>query len=141
MDRQWRGAERGGTVAEIRDVPFGPGPLKGLRVLLAEDDGWVAHQISVMLEEEGARLIGPCSRVEEARRLLAAHDVQFILVDLNLADKFADELTEDARIQGIPFAIITAYQALPTNAYEGAVGVFLKPIQRRRLIDMLSEFT
>lgn len=124
-----------------RDVPFGPGPLKGLRVLVAEDDAWVAHQIGVMLEEEGARLIGPCSRVADARRLLEENDVQFILVDLNLADKFADELVEDARSAGIPFAIITAYQALPTNAYDGAVEIFLKPIQRRRLIDMLSEFT
>lgn len=107
---------------ELRDTPYGPGPLKGLRVLVAEDDAWAADQIGLILEEEGARLIGPCSTVAEARRLLDEKHVEFVLVDLNLSDSFADELVEDSRTRNIPFAIITGYQALPTNAYDGAEG-------------------
>lgn len=123
------------------DIPFGPGPLKGLRVLVAEDDAWVAHQLAVTLEEEGARLIGPCSSVTGARELLDRHDVGFLLIDLNLADNFADDLVEDARSRGIPYAIITGFQALPTNAYDGAEGIFIKPVSRQKLVLMLSKFT
>ena len=124
----------------MKDAPFGPGPLKGLRVLVAEDDAWTADHIGLILEEEGARLIGPCSSVSEARRFLDDRKVEFVLVDLNLADNFADELIEDSRQRNIPFAIITGYQALPTNAYDGAEDVILKPVQRRRLIELLAKF-
>lgn len=121
-------------------IRFGPGPLKGLRVLVAEDDAWVAEQLSLILEEEGARLIGPCRSVSEARALLNTHDVQFVLVDLGLADNFADALIADAAARQIPFAIVTGYAALPTNAFDGAEEILPKPIQRRRLIEVLSRF-
>ncbi len=107
---------------------------------MAEDDAWTADHMGLILEEEGARLIGPCSTVSAARRLLDERQVEFVLVDLNLSDSFADELVDDSRRRNIPFAIITGYQALPTNAYDGAEEVFLKSIQRRRLIEMLARF-
>lgn len=127
--------------AGMPDVPFGPGPLKGLRVLVVEDDAFVAHSIGLILEEEGARLLGPCSNIADARRFLEDRRVDFVLVDLNLPDGFADDFVDDARRLGIPFAIITGFQALPTNADEGAVGVFIKPIRRQALIAMLAKFT
>jgi DNA-binding NtrC family response regulator len=127
-------------MSELREPPFGPGPLKGMRVLVAEDDAWTADRIGLILVEEGARLLGPCSTVAEARCLLDQQHVEFVLVDLNLSDSFADDLVEDSRRRNIPFAIITGYEALPTNAYDGAEGVFLKPVQRRGLIEMLARF-
>ena len=130
-----------GIVSTKEDIPFGPGPLKGLRVLVAEDDAWVAHHVAVTLEEEGARLIGPCSSVADARRLLDEQPVGFVLIDLSLADNFADDLVDDVRARGIPFAIITAFQALPTNSYDGAEYIFIKPINRQKLVAMLSRFT
>jgi two-component SAPR family response regulator len=127
-------------MSETRDAPHGPGPLQGLRVLVAEDNALTADHIGLILIEEGARLIGPCSTVAEARRVLNQQSVEFVLVDLNLSDSFADELIEDSRRLNIPFAIITGYQALPTNAYDGAEEVLLKPVQRRTLIEMLARF-
>ncbi len=107
------------------DIPHGPGPLKGLRVLVAEDDAMAAERLSVMLEEEGARLLGPCRSVADARRFLQNSEVQFVLVDLGLADNFADELVADAVRRDIPFAIIALLR---------------KPIQKRRLISLLTLF-
>jgi len=122
------------------DIRHGPGPLNGLRVLVAEDDAWAAERLGVMLEEEGARLLGPCRSVAEARKILKTHIVQFVLVDLGLADDFADELVADAVDKDIPFAIITGYESLPSNIYEGAAAILRKPIDKRRLISLLTLF-
>ena len=125
---------------ETDDIPHGPGPLNGLRVLVAEDNPWVAEQLSVILEEEGARLIGPCRSVAEALQILHGNRIDFILVDLGLADNVADALIVDAVDRKIPFAIITGYEALPSNIYDDAVCVLRKPIARRQLIDTLTLF-
>jgi DNA-binding NtrC family response regulator len=127
-------------MTDANDIRYGPGPLKGLRVLVAEDDAWAAERLGVMLEEEGARLIGPCRSVAEARRLLQTNTVQFVLVDLALADNFADDLVADAIAKDIPFAIVTGYEALPSNMYDGAAAILRKPIQKRRLIGLLTLF-
>jgi DNA-binding NtrC family response regulator len=127
-------------MTDASDIRYGPGPLKGLRVLVAEDDAWAAERLSVMLEEEGARLLGPCRSVAEARRLLQNNMVQFVLIDLALADNFADDLVADAIDRDVPFAIITGYESLPTNIYDGAVATIRKPIEKRRLISLLTLF-
>jgi DNA-binding NtrC family response regulator len=127
-------------MTDANDIRYGPGPLKGLRVLVAEDDAWAAERLGVMLEEEGARLIGPCRSVAEARRLLQTNTVQFVLVDLALADNFADDLVADAIAKDIPFAIVTGYEAVPSNMYDGAAAILRKPIQKRRLIGLLTLF-
>ncbi|MGD9803499.1 MAG: response regulator [Hyphomicrobiaceae bacterium] len=125
---------------ETDEIPFGPGPLKGLTVLVAEDDAWTAERIGIILEEEGARLVGPCRSVAEAREHLDRYHVQFVLIDLNLADNFADELVSDVFARSIPFALITGYEAFPSNVHEHAEAVLRKPIDRRRLIELLSLF-
>lgn len=127
-------------MSETAKIPFGPGPLRGLAVLVAEDDAWTAERISLILEEEGARLVGPCRSVAEARERLANHDVQFVLIDLNLADNFADELISDVVDREIPFVLITGYEAFPSNVHERAVAVLRKPFARSRLIELLSSF-
>lgn len=127
-------------MTDPNDIRYGPGPLKGLRVLVAEDDAWAAERLGVMLEEEGARLIGPCRSVAEAQRLLKNNKVQFVLVDLGLADNFADDLVADAIERDVPFAIITGYEALPSNIYDGAVAILRKPVEKRRLISLLTLF-
>lgn len=122
------------------DIRFGPGPLKGLRVLVAEDNSITAEHLGLILEEEGARLLGPCRSVADALELLRCREVQFVLIDLGLADNFADALICDAKARNIPFAILTGFTALPTNAYDGAVAVLHKPLQRKRLLDTLRRF-
>jgi len=127
-------------MSEGDEIPFGPGPLKGLKILVAEDDAWAAERLSLILEEEGGRLVGPCRSVAEARAMLSRYDIQFVLIDLNLSDNFADELVSDVVDRGIPYVLITGYEAFPSNVHEGAVAVFRKPFKRRELIETMSSF-
>jgi DNA-binding NtrC family response regulator len=127
-------------MGDMTDIPFGPGPLKGMRVLVVEDNGATAFLIEQMLLENGARLVGTCASVTAARSLLATERVDFALIDLRLADQFADGLIEETVARNLRFAVLTGLLAYPSNAQEHAVGVLRKPIDRHKLIQLLSAF-
>ncbi len=105
------------------------GFLRGMRILVAEDDWLEADTLCVRLEEQGAHVIGPFGRVADAIDALKAEKVDFALVDMVLKDRPADALIyELVRLQ-VRFGVITGYPALPTNAPETADLHVMKPVQ------------
>ncbi len=113
------------------------GRLAGLRVLLAEDSWLIADTLCVLLEEEGVCVVGPVSTNAGSIAALQQHAVDFAVVDLSLADAFADALVDELVSRGIPNAVITGYGALPTNADAEAIKVMRKPIDRGVLIELI----
>lgn len=119
---------------------FPAGKLSGLRVLIAEDNWVNADTMSVILEEEGATVIGPSSTVAASIELLRAEATDFALVDMNLSDSFADGLAAELKQRSIPFAIITAYRSLPTDADAHAEAVLHKPVSAKAIVDVISRW-
>lgn len=117
----------------------GVGLLTGMRILIAEDDWLIADTLAVLLEEQGAKIVGPSPDTGHAIALLNdAAVIDFALVDMSLRDGFSDELIHNLNELSIPFAIITAYHALPTNCGDRAVATLLKPVDHRKLFELLS---
>jgi CheY-like chemotaxis protein len=123
-----------------RDRAAGARPLHGMNILIAEDDWLLADTLAVLLEERGARIIGPTPSTSVAITLAAKSKVDFALVDMNLQDSFSDPLVDTLQAHGVPFAILTAYRALPTNCGEHAVALLHKPIDQAQLFDVLKRF-
>jgi DNA-binding NtrC family response regulator len=119
----------------------GPHCLSGMRIMIAEDDWLLADTLAVLLEERGARVIGPVPATSSAIRLLDRSEVDFALVDMNLKDCFSDALIERLKARRIPFAILTAYQALPTNAGDSAIVTLHKPVDHRQLFELLIQYS
>lgn len=119
---------------------FPAGKLSGLRVLIAEDNWVNADTMSVILEEEGATVIGPSSTVAASIELVRAEATDFALVDMNLSDSFADGLAAELKQRSIPFAIITAYRSLPTDADAHAEAVLHKPVSAKAIVDVISRW-
>ena len=119
---------------------LGRGRLLEMRVLIAEDSWLFADTLAVLLEEEGAHILGPFGTVCQAMDCLSGEDVDFALVDLNLGDAFADRLVDSLVARQVPYAIVTGYQALPTTADRAAVAMLRKPCDTKQLIDLLSQF-
>jgi DNA-binding response OmpR family regulator len=115
------------------------GSLQGMNILIAEDDWLLADTLAVLLEEQGARIIGPSPETRRAAALLESAQIDFALVDMNLRDGFSDELIDKLRDRQIPFAIVTAYHSLPTNAGEHAVMTLHKPLDHRVLFNLLQK--
>lgn len=84
----------------------------GLRVLVVEDEAFVAQEIVSMLEELHCEVVGPFPRVDRAREVLAA-DVELdgALLDINLNGEFVYPLADELLARGIPFIFASGYDS------------------------------
>lgn len=90
-----------------------PGPsLIGRRVLVVEDQYFIADDLRVELEARGAEVIGPVGRLAEASDLLGRHaEIDAAILDINLHGERAYALADMLRTRGIPFVFATGYGA------------------------------
>ncbi len=119
-------------------LPARVGKLSGLRVLVAEDVWVDADLLCVILMEEGATVLGPYSSAAKAMEAVRYEKVDLALVDMELADAFADDLAAEISARAVPYVIITGFRALPTNADADAIGVLRKPFTSKALIELLT---
>lgn len=110
-------------------------------VLIVEDSWNVALSLKSIVEQAGARAIGPAPTVREALRVVETQPISLALVDMNLRDCFADPLVDVLIARNIPYAIITAYDALPTNADRAAIDRMNKPLDHERISALIARFT
>ena len=83
--------------------------LRSARILVLEDDYYLATDLQVALERQGARVIGPFADVADAAQALAADPPDCALVDLNLGRGISFELPHELARRSIPFAFVTGY--------------------------------
>jgi CheY-like chemotaxis protein len=114
------------------------GPLHGCRVLVVEDDWFVADDLQAELSRCGAEVLGPVPSVAEALDLLV-HGVRptAALLDVRLGDEEVYPLADLLRRLEVPivFATAQARRSLP-GAYAQAPFCG-KPIEPRRLVRAL----
>lgn len=85
------------------------GPMSGMTVLVVEDDFIVAYDMQMMLEEQGARVLGPATSLAEAKQLLAKERPTVALLDVNLNGEYVFPLADELRAKAVPFLFATAY--------------------------------
>jgi CheY-like chemotaxis protein len=107
-------------------------------VLIAEDNLYLALDLSIAVEEMQGRVVGPASSVAEALNLLATHDVAGAIVDCHLADRDSTPLARQLAERGVPFVIHTA---TPVPALIGQfhplVPVLMQPLQPEAVLACL----
>lgn len=87
-----------------------PSLLDGRRILVVEDDYFVADDLSRGLAEEGAEVLGPVPSVAAALDLLDREDwPDLALLDVKLGDETVYPLADVLRRLGIRFVFATAY--------------------------------
>nr|WP_258016662.1 response regulator [Stenotrophomonas maltophilia] len=82
-----------------------PEGLKGLRVLVAEDEFAIAMFLVDYLELKGAQVVGPAGDLEALGRLVDTHPIDVALLDINLGGEQVYRLAET----GIPFLLTSGY--------------------------------
>jgi DNA-binding response OmpR family regulator len=78
-------------------------------VLVVEDDFIVAFDMQALLEEQGARVLGPAASLSEARDILAAERPTVAILDVNLNGEYVFPLVGELRAHRVPFLFATAY--------------------------------
>jgi CheY-like chemotaxis protein len=85
--------------------------LRGLRILLVEDEMMVAMMLEDALNSFGCVVIGPAGRLLEAIRLAEAEAIDGALLDLNIDGDEVYAAAKKLAERDIPFAFITGYRA------------------------------
>jgi len=83
--------------------------LRGLKILLVEDDFIVAFDMQVLLQDCGAEVLGPASSVAEGQALIDRERPDAAVLDVNLNGEFVFALAQRLREQGVPMLFATAY--------------------------------
>jgi two-component system, cell cycle sensor histidine kinase and response regulator CckA len=106
------------------------------KVLVVEDEGLIAHDISTRLEALGHEVVGTVSTAEEALDLASAADI--VLMDIRI-DGPIDGIEAATRLRDqchLPVVFLTAHadrQTLDRAKLTGAFGYLVKPITHASL--------
>ena len=90
--------------------------LQGSRILVVEDEYFLADDLSRTLAEAGAEVIGPAASIDDATALIAdAARIDAAVLDVNLRGDMVYPIADALRARGVPFAFATGYDqwALP----------------------------
>ncbi|MDQ4087792.1 MAG: response regulator [Pseudomonadota bacterium] len=83
--------------------------LRGKLILVVEDEPIVAMMIEDLLEELGARALGPARSNAQALHLAETSAIDAAILDVNLGDERSYEVAERLRERGVPFVFATGY--------------------------------
>ncbi|MEG0182862.1 MAG: response regulator [Stenotrophomonas sp.] len=94
--------------------------LKGVRVLVAEDEFAIAMFLAEYLQLKGAEVIGPAGDLEALGRLLDSHAVDAALLDINLGGEKVYPLADRLNAAGTPFLLTSGYDDNLPSRFAGA---------------------
>lgn len=109
--------------------PVSSSPLAGHRVLVVEDEYFLADDIVRALQALGARVIGPFGELEDATQVIdddAAIDAA--IIDINLRSEMVFPLARILKARNIPFVFATGYDRGSIDAEFRDVRVWEKPV-------------
>jgi DNA-binding NtrC family response regulator len=90
----------------------GPGaPLGKCRVLIVEDEWFLANDLQMALKSLGADAVALVGNIDDAGVLLSGGGFDVGVIDINLRGHNAFGLADELQRQGIPFLFATGYSA------------------------------
>ena len=114
-------------------------PLARPKVLLVEDDGLIAMDLEIVVQEAGFDVLGPCATAASALALLAAGRPDAALLDVGLPDGPGSPVAEALAAAGVPFALVTGYgPAELSEARLANVPVLEKPFTTKAVKGVLA---
>ncbi|AWN51090.1 PAS domain S-box protein [Methylobacterium sp. 17Sr1-1] len=115
--------------------------LTGRRVLVVEDDYYLATDAARALRGAGAEVLGPCATEADARAELVEQRPDAVVVDINLGPGPSFKLAEALKDRGIPFVFTTGYDAEVIPAEFAEVERLEKPLQLRQIVGAIAKLT
>jgi light-regulated signal transduction histidine kinase (bacteriophytochrome)/CheY-like chemotaxis protein len=135
----WPAATAPRTIAAraVRETPVAS--MRGLNMLMVEDQLLIAMDVQIMLTGQGAASVETASTVQEALHVLARVTPDVAILDVNLGNGTSLPVAHALRERGIPFVFATGYgenTLIPAAMSE--VPVVRKPYDVAALVDALT---
>ena len=118
----------------------GTGVLAHRRVLVVEDEYYLADDLTQALRKLGAEVVGPVPTVEQAAALLAHERVDAAVLDINLRGQMVFPIAAALRGKGVPFVFATGYDNTSVPEVYQDVPRWEKPFDPHELAKMLPRF-
>ncbi|HKT75718.1 MAG TPA: response regulator [Sphingobium sp.] len=114
------------------------GQLAGKRILIVEDEYFIASDLQRALHAEGAVVVGPVGELNQALSLAADKALDAAILDVNLEGAMSFPIAERLAAGHVPFMFLTGYDAwsLPPG-YEETPRL-PKPFSTPRVVDAVS---
>jgi DNA-binding response OmpR family regulator len=112
------------------------------RILIVEDEYFIAQEMAEALESAGMTVLGPCPTVAAALALLAGEDpCDAAVLDASLRGVSSLPVCEALALRGIPFVVVTGFSAGQIPEMMAAAPVLTKPLDPEKLVSMLRALT
>jgi len=113
--------------------------LRGCRVLVVEDEFFIADDMAQTLSLNGAEVVGPAPTLDRAMALLDAGPVDCAVIDVNLRGRLAYALADELKRRGVPFVFATGYDPAVVPSSYRDVPCWQKPYSLEELVRSLPD--
>ncbi len=113
------------------------GGLGGARVLIVEDEYYLADDLSRALREAGAQVVGPVGSLTEAQAAVDERAFDCAVLDMNLRGDAAFPIADRLGEEGIPFVIATGYNSIALPDRFRDVPRVEKPFDTRQVVEAI----
>lgn len=119
-------------------MPLHEGILAGRRILIVEDEYFLADDLRQILQEQHAETLGPASTIANALTLInAGGRIDCAVLDLNLHGQVAYPISAALHQRKIPFVFATGYGSAQIPAEFAGVLRLEKPFDSSALVSAL----
>jgi CheY-like chemotaxis protein len=112
-------------------------PRKTLRILVVEDEYYIAQDLADALVKEGVEVVGPVADLERALDAVSHEPLHAAVLDINLRGKMAFKVAAALRDRGIPFGFSTGYSRKIVPDEFRDVPLWEKPIDTPAMIGQI----
>jgi DNA-binding response OmpR family regulator len=109
--------------------------LSGCRVLVLEDEYFLAADLKKALSAAGAEVIGPIADFDSAHNQAAEGGFDVAIIDINLFDRATYSIADALQRAKVPFVFATGYsrEAIPVRFHD--VVCWEKPYDLPKLVE------
>lgn len=112
--------------------------LRGLRLLIVEDEFLIAMDLAQTFEDLGIEVVGPAGSVADALELLEIEGDRLdgAVLDVNVRDQTVYPVADALAARGVPFVFATGYDAVLAPERHAGVPRCEKPVDKRQLASL-----
>lgn len=112
--------------------------FSGIKVLIVEDEGFVAVMIEDMLQDLGCEIVASVAGLQEACGIAATAHLDVAVLDINLGGERSFPVAEILRQRRVPFVFSTGYGTAGLPAEFFGSPVLGKPFLAEALAETLA---
>ena len=113
--------------------------LHGERVLVVEDEFFIADDLARDLTAQGAEIVGPVGTAQQAMRLLdGGRRIDGAVLDIKLRDEMIYPIADELRRRRVPVVFATGYDAAIIPARFADVPCCQKPVDGEKVVQALA---